>query len=73
MDLDELLTICRAFHDLGWSVSGQLEDMGSGDNNPNAVDMIESRFLPLLPDDLAEELRYRIAVERQRASNKDVA
>lgn len=68
MDLYEILEVCEAYKDLGWSVAQQLHDMGSGDNNENAVDIIERKFLPLLPDDAADELRASIERERREAA-----
>jgi hypothetical protein len=68
MTLEHLIRICAAYAALGSSVQDQMRDLGTGDNNANAVDMIEGRIMPLLPDNMAAELAELIDLERTEAA-----
>lgn len=57
MTLDELVAVCKAYRDLGHAVGDQLDDVldgRAGDANPNALRLIDERFLTLV---------HRVAVE----------
>lgn len=55
MDIDELLEICRQYHNLGWAVIEQLHDVRDGEDvskqNENAIEMIKD-FVSMIPEEV---------------------
>lgn len=75
MDLDSLLRICKAYSNLGDAVAEQIHnaaDGGMDECNPNALKMIDEKFLRLVqrvacPSD-DEQLRDEVATLSQEIS-----
>lgn len=65
MDINLIISICKRYNKMGWSVQEQLDQILEGapleDQNGNALEMIR-RFLDFLPDCLeAIQLAEQIA------------
>lgn len=74
MDISDFLDLAQAYSDLGDAVQGQLRDIvddPDADVNPNAVDLIAQRLLPIarqVDPDLADQIGSAVDAWQQVAS-----